>query len=55
MIGSYYMLFTTLSTIILWGWVLYRMTHPFVCTCGFETRFTNRFKKHVLQSHRWGT
>jgi hypothetical protein len=55
MIDSYYMLFTTLSTIILWGWVLYRMTHPFVCTCGFETRFTNRFKRHVLQTHRWGT
>jgi len=54
MIGSYYMLFTTLSTIILWWWVFYRISHPFTCTCGFKTRFSNRFREHVLQSHRWG-
>ncbi len=54
MIGGYYMLFTTLSTIILWWWVLHRITHPFTCTCGFKTRFSHRFREHVLQSHRWG-
>ena len=46
-----YLLFTTLSAIILWGWMLYRITHPFKCGCGFETRFTNRFKRHVLETH----
>ena len=54
MIMIYYLAFTTICTILLWWWVYYRITHPFTCTCGFKTRFSNKFKKHVLQGHRWG-
>lgn len=48
-----YLAFTTICTIILLWWLLYRITHPFECSCGFKSRFAGRFKAHVLQSHRW--
>jgi hypothetical protein len=49
-----YVVITTGGTILLLLWVTHRITHPFKCTCGFETHFTGRFKKHVLQGHKWG-
>jgi|GraSoiStandDraft_47_1057283.scaffolds.fasta_scaffold22365_1 hypothetical protein len=49
----YLVVTTVLSILFLW-WLAHRITHPFKCTCGFKTRFSGRFKKHVLQSHRWG-
>jgi hypothetical protein len=49
-----YVVITTGGTILLLLWVFHRITHPFKCTCGFKTHFTGRFKKHVLQGHKWG-
>ena len=49
-----YLTVTTICTLILLWWVFYRITNPFKCTCGFKTRFSKKFKKHVLQTHKWG-
>ena len=46
-----YLLITTVCTLLLLRWVIYRIAHPFKCACGYKTRFTHRFKKHVLQTH----
>jgi hypothetical protein len=29
-----YLIFTTIFTILFWVYVLYRIAHPFECTCG---------------------
>jgi hypothetical protein len=31
----------------------YRLTHPFMCTCGFQSRWLRRFHKHVTTRHVW--
>ncbi len=46
-----YLLITTVCTLLLLRWVIHRIAHPFKCACGYKTRFTHRFKKHVLQTH----
>ena len=53
MLMNYYFLITTICTLLLIWWVAHRISNPFKCTCGFETRFSQRFKKHVLQTHKW--
>ena len=51
---DYLLIFMFTSTLLFWWWLLYRIANPFKCTCGFKTRFSGKFKKHVLQSHKWG-
>ena len=46
-----YLLITTVCTLLLWWWVIHRITYPFKCTCGYETHFTHKFKKHVLHEY----
>ncbi len=48
-----YFAITTVCTAVLLLYATVRIKRPFDCSCGFKTRFVKRFKKHVLQSHRW--
>ncbi|HZU69003.1 MAG TPA: hypothetical protein VFA09_17135 [Ktedonobacteraceae bacterium] len=48
-----YLFVTTIFSIIFVWQIVHRIAHPFECTCGFRTRFLNKFKGHLLQSHRW--
>jgi hypothetical protein len=53
MLMNEYLAFSTVCTILFLLWVRHRIFHPFECTCGYKTHFSGRFKKHVLQSHKW--
>ncbi len=53
MLATIIVLFLGISTALFWLYVFYRIMKPFDCSCGFRSHFVRRFKKHVLQSHRW--
>jgi hypothetical protein len=42
---------TTVCAYILIFWVIHRITHPFVCTCGYSSIFSGRFKRHFVIPH----
>lgn len=39
---------TTVCAYLLIFWVIHRITYPFICSCGYSSIFTQRFKSHVL-------
>jgi hypothetical protein len=50
---NYYILFTTVITVLAIWYLMYRFTTPLKCTCGYSTIFVGRFKRHILQGHKW--
>jgi hypothetical protein len=50
---DYYLLFTTVCTFLLFMWVGKRIVYPLTCACGFRSVFISRFKRHLLQGHKW--
>ena len=38
---------TTIFSYLFILYVMYRITHPFVCSCGYSTMFIPKFKRHV--------
>jgi hypothetical protein len=42
-----YILLTTICTELFVWWLLYRITHPFKCTCGYTTWFPYRLRQHL--------
>lgn len=47
----FFLVITTICTYLLIVYVMHRVTHPYMCTCGYSTVFIPRFKKHMLSSH----
>lgn len=50
---EWWMFITTSVTVVTIWRVLYRLSNPHSCACGFKTVFIGRFKRHVLQGHKW--
>jgi hypothetical protein len=44
---------TLIMSILFVIWLLWRLTHPMECNCGFSTRLVWRLKRHVLMKHGW--
>ncbi len=48
-----YELITTVGTLLLVLQFIWRLSHPFECTCGFTTVFARRMFKHLQQGHKY--
>jgi hypothetical protein len=48
-----YELLTTVGTILLVVWLVWRFSHPFTCTCGYRSWFIGGFRRHLLKGHKW--
>lgn len=48
-----FLVFTTIATVLLMFLVYWRFTHPFHCTCGYQTIFARRMFRHLQISHKY--
>jgi len=48
-----YITFTTIATIALFFQFWWRLSHPFHCSCGYQTFFAHRMFKHLQIGHKY--
>jgi hypothetical protein len=48
-----YLFITTLATFVLLFQIYWRLTHPFHCTCGYQTFWARRMFAHLQTGHRY--